>query len=156
MTHKISILFYGKKSRTTKDDMVPIYIRITVNGIRVYDCSTSKLIEVTKWSPEAGKVKGNSEEARITNNYLDALKNKVHSCERQMIQDNIEITPDSFKEKWSGIAERPRMLMEVFQHHNDQLKELLGKEYSPATWNGTTHPEIIRNPLYNGNTELTT
>lgn len=56
MTHKISILFYGKKSRTTKDDMVLIYMRVTVNGMSVYDCSTSKLTEVTKWSPEAGKV----------------------------------------------------------------------------------------------------
>jgi hypothetical protein len=79
MTRKISILFYGKKSRITKDNMVPIDIRITVNRIRVYDCSTSKLVEVTKWSPAAGKVKGNSEEARIINNYPDARQTTLNT-----------------------------------------------------------------------------
>lgn len=133
MNHKISILFYSRTSCTTKDKLVPIYMRITVNGQRIIDNTTNKFIEPAKWQTGAGKVKGNSQEARIINAYLDTLKTKVHSSEREMMLDGKEITPQSFKEKWVGTEERPLMLLEIFQQHKDQLKELIGKEYSPAT-----------------------
>ena len=32
-----------------------------------------------------------------------------------------------------GTQERPRMLMEIFQHHNDQLAVLIGREFLAAT-----------------------
>jgi hypothetical protein len=30
-------------------------------------------------------------------------------------------------------GERPHLLLEIFQYHNDQVKALLGKEYSKGT-----------------------
>lgn len=133
MNHKISVLFYSRTSRSSKEKLVPIYMRITVNGHRIADNTTDKFIEPSKWLVGAGKMRGNSEEARTINSFLDSLKNKVYACEREMMLDGKEITPQSFKEKWSGSADRSRMLLEVFQQHNDQLEELIGKEYSPAT-----------------------
>ena len=35
MEHIISILFYRKMSKKTKDNLVPIYMRITINGQRI-------------------------------------------------------------------------------------------------------------------------
>jgi len=32
MDTKISILFYGKKSKTTIDNLLPIYLRVTIGG----------------------------------------------------------------------------------------------------------------------------
>ncbi|MFT4155204.1 Arm DNA-binding domain-containing protein [Parafilimonas sp.] len=34
METKLSILFYSKTSKTTKDGLVPIYLRVTINGAR--------------------------------------------------------------------------------------------------------------------------
>ncbi len=44
------------------------------------------------------------------------------------------ITLENMKAKWFDITlERPRMLMQVFEHHNQQMKELVNKEFAPRT-----------------------
>ncbi|WP_162052271.1 Arm DNA-binding domain-containing protein [Pontibacter pamirensis] len=78
MDTKISILFYGKKSKTTTDNLLPIYLRITINGKRLETC-TNRNVTPCKWSVEAGRVKGNTEEARRINAYLDILRSKVYA-----------------------------------------------------------------------------
>jgi len=132
MEHRISILFYIRKSKMTKDKLTPIYLRITVNGQRL-EQSILRYVEVARWGVTAGRVKGSGAEARQLNAYLDTVTSKVYKLEREMVQDGIVITFESFREKWLGTTEQPRMLMEVFQQHNDQLAALVGKEFSPAT-----------------------
>lgn len=132
MEHRISILFYSKKKKVTKDNLVPIYMRITINGQRL-EHSIHRYVELSKWSSAIGRMKGNSNDARILNIYLDALTNKVYAAEREMIQDGKLVSFDAFKEKWTGVNDRPRMLMEIFQHHNDQLAALVGKGYAEGT-----------------------
>lgn len=53
--------------------------------------------------------------------------------ERKMVQDGQIITFDVFREKWFGVNERPRILLEIFQEHNDQVSALIGKEFAQAT-----------------------
>ena len=53
--------------------------------------------------------------------------------EREMIQDGLEITYQSFKEKWSGADEKSHMLLEVFKQHNDEVAQLAGKDFAAAT-----------------------
>jgi len=35
MNEKLSILFYGKKAKATSDGLLPIYMRVTVDGKRI-------------------------------------------------------------------------------------------------------------------------
>ncbi len=56
MDTKISILFYGRKSKTTRDNLLPIYLRVTIGGERL-EISTHRYVSPTRWSVEAGKVK---------------------------------------------------------------------------------------------------
>ena len=79
MNAKLSILFYAKKAKTATSGLVPIYLRITVDGKRV-EISSKRFILLEKWSQEQCKMKGNTEEARSLNAYLDILKGKVHDC----------------------------------------------------------------------------
>ena len=78
-------------------------------------------------------MKGNSSEARILNNYLDALQNKVYLAEREMILDGLEITFQSFKDKWFGSAQRTPTILELFREHNEEVALLLGKDFAPGT-----------------------
>ncbi|WP_245999691.1 site-specific integrase [Paraflavitalea soli] len=132
MEHRISSLFYIRKIKMTRDKLAPIYIRITVNDQRI-DHRIQRYIEVARWSAAAGRARGNSVEVRQLNTFLDTLTGKVLKLEREMVQDGQEITFEAFREKWMGNQERPRMLIEIFQHHNDQLAALIGKEFSAAT-----------------------
>jgi hypothetical protein len=49
MNAKLSILFYGKKSRITTKELLPIYLRVTVDGERI-EPSTHRYVHKDKWS----------------------------------------------------------------------------------------------------------
>ncbi len=57
MEHRISSLFYIRKTKMTRDKLAPIYIRITVNGQRI-DQSIQRYVEVARLSAAAGCAKG--------------------------------------------------------------------------------------------------
>jgi site-specific recombinase XerD len=132
MKTKVSILFYAKKAKAAANGLVPIYTRITVNGKRI-ELSTNRFVEISKWSTEAGKLRGTSEEARSINNHLDLLKRQIRDTEMELIYKKITITTETIKGKLLGVDERARMLVPIFQDHNNKIKELVGKEYAPGT-----------------------
>jgi site-specific recombinase XerD len=134
MEHRISVLFYARNSKKTSKGLSPIYIRLTINGHRL-EQSIGRYINPAHWSPAAGRVKGNNDQARQVNQYLDTLKSKVLTIEREMVLDGVPVNFAKFREKWLGVTDAPRMLMEIFQQHNDQMEELIqaGKEFCPAT-----------------------
>ncbi len=133
MKHKMSILFYVKSSKASKNGLLPIYQRITINGTRI-ELSTSKFVEKSKWNTAAGKIKGNSEEARLINSYLNILNAKAYETEKWMVNNNQEINAQTFKNKFLGVEERQRKLVVIFEDHNKRMKELVGKEFSINTY----------------------
>jgi len=73
MEPKLTILFIGKKSRTTRHQLLPIYLRVTIDGKR-FEVATHRHIEPSGWAPNAGKVNGTSESAQETNMALDVIR----------------------------------------------------------------------------------
>lgn len=132
MTTKISLIFYIRKSKINANGQVPIYQRITIEGKR-YEISTGQFVEEVKWSAEAGRMKGNSEEARSINNRLDMVKSKVFDVERRLFMSNTQINFENFKNEYLGKKERERTLIPIFIEHNRKIKELVGSEYAPGT-----------------------
>ena len=132
MKTKVSILFYTKRAKAAANGLVPIYTRITINGKR-FEQSTNRFVEISKWSTEGNKMKGTSEEARLINNHLDLLKNQIRDAEIELIHKKTPVTIETIKSKLLGIDERARMLVPIFQDHNNKIKELIGKEYAPGT-----------------------
>ncbi|HXD78301.1 MAG TPA: Arm DNA-binding domain-containing protein [Puia sp.] len=114
----------ARNSKKTTKGICPIYIRLTINGRRP-EQSTGRFINPSLWSPVAGRVKGNNDQARQVNQYLDTLRSKVLKLEREMVLDGIPVNFANFREKCLGITEAPRMLMEIFQQHNDQMDALI-------------------------------
>ncbi len=132
MKAKVSILFYAKRAKTNVNGLVPIYSRITVNGKRI-ELTTGRFVEFSKWSAEAGKMKGTTDEARSINSQLDILKLKIIDAQMELVHKNVPVTSESLKLKLLGGAERARMLVPIFQDHNNKIKELIGKEYAAGT-----------------------
>jgi hypothetical protein len=75
MDHKISILFYSKIASKTKDNLVPIYLRITIDGKRIAQ-TIKQFVELSKWSASSGRMKGTQSEARAFGGFLDTVNNK--------------------------------------------------------------------------------
>ena len=132
MQSKISILFYAKRSKTTTDGLVPIYLRITIDGQRI-EQTIKRYVEPIKWSKEQGKMKGQSEEARILNTYLDILKGNIYNMQKELIHDGNEANFENFRNKFCGIEERKKMLVQIFEDHNQKVEALLNQEFAPGT-----------------------
>lgn len=132
MNAKVSVLFYAKKSKTKSNLRVPIYLRITVNGKRA-EFSTGKDVEISKWSSAQNRLKGNSEEARATNKYLDILKSNVLVLENKLALSRESFDAIDIKNLLTGANTTERYLIPIFEEHNSKIEKLLGKEYAPAT-----------------------
>ena len=132
MNTSVSILFYIKRAKVNNLGVCPIYTRVTVNAKR-FEFSTNKYINPDKWSSEGSKVKGTTEEARTINSHLDYLKNQVLEAEKKLFKKDISLNSENLKNELFGLAETKRMLVPIFQDHNNKIKELVGKEYAPGT-----------------------
>ncbi|MGV7107000.1 site-specific integrase [Flavobacterium sp. U410] len=132
MNTSVSILFYIKRAKINNLGVCPIYTRVTVNAKR-FEFSANKYINPDKWSSEGNKVKGTTEEARTINSHLDYLKNQVLEAEKKLFKKDISVTSENLKNELFGLSETKRMLVPIFQDHNNKIKELVGKEYAPGT-----------------------
>lgn len=133
MNAKVSVLFYAKKSKAVSLDKVPIYLRITVNGKRA-EFSTGKTVVNEKWCSIQSRQKGNSEEARAINKYLDVLYSKILEIERNLVLSGDYFDANDIKRKLTGKNEVERFLIPIFEDHNNRIEKLLGKEYALATF----------------------
>ena len=132
MQTKLSILFYIKRAKPTTQGLVPIYLRITVNGGRI-ETSTKRFIQEEKWSAEANRVKGSHDEARAINTYLDILTSKIYDHQKDLIHAGEQVTAEALRNKLLGVEEKQRMLVPVFEQHNKQMESLIGIEFAQGT-----------------------
>lgn len=134
MSQTISVAFYTRKDRATDDGLLPVFMKITIGGKRLV-VMTKIFVKPTEWSGKNGKLKTNSEEARRVNKMLDAFKMRAFDYQRELMNEGKEVTLASMKAKWYGLSlEKARMLMEVFKEHNEQMKALINREFSPLTF----------------------
>jgi site-specific recombinase XerD len=132
MNAKISTTFLLKTAKINSKGQMPIYLRITVDGKR-FEISTNKYIEKAKWSTETKKIKGNSEEARSVNEYLNLLSSKVFETQKQLILENKEITFETLRNRITNKDENNKTIIGVFKLHNERMEKLVGIEYSYNT-----------------------
>ena len=64
-----SILIWINASRS-KNNEADLFARITVNQKRV-NISLKRKVSIDSWDKSKSKIKGNSQEARVINNYID-------------------------------------------------------------------------------------
>jgi site-specific recombinase XerD len=133
MNATISILFYLKRAKANAQGLAPIFQRITINGRRL-DNSTGKFVDPSKWHPEMSKMRGNSEEARLINGHLNNLRTKILIAEKELNKKDIPVNLETLKNMLLGTKERQRLLVPIFEEHNNKIKELLGIEYAPGTY----------------------
>lgn len=110
----------------------PIYCRITIDGERL-QFATQRTIEPSKWISAAGIVKGNSEEARTINAYLDLISVELNKHYNILLSTSQTISVHTLRNSYLGIKEKQKGLIEIFKYHNDQMKELIGLDVVKST-----------------------
>lgn len=150
ISKSFGLLFYLKKPRNESQKERSIYLRITVDGA-FREMSIHRTCSKDRWNQKAGRAIVNRVTGRraaivpshqddvisALNAYLDTLTAKVHEARHQLIMSGKPVTAESIRDFLQGRretnTERPHMLLEIFQYHNDQVKALVGKEFSKGT-----------------------
>ncbi|WP_394667040.1 Arm DNA-binding domain-containing protein [uncultured Chryseobacterium sp.] len=121
MNKTFNLLFFIKKNKIRTNGTAPIYLRITIDG-KAADIAAKRYIDPKKWDVKAHKALGNSQEVKTLNLYLKTLEQKVYDFHYLMLKEENFITAESLKSKLLGTDIEQRMLIPIFQEHNDKVE----------------------------------
>ena len=133
MVNTFSTLFYIKDERRDKNGKAGLYLRITVDGRRT-SLSLHRKVDPSKWDSRMNKLKGKGVEAEELNRFMTTVRHKVNKIQHRLIEEGNPFTALDIKNIYQGKDREVKMLLEVFDEHNRQMKSLVDKEFSLSTW----------------------
>lgn len=128
----VSLLFYLKKSKPDSEGRAMIYLRITVKGRRS-ELSTGRKTYPHKWNATASMVQGFSEDVRQLNAYLNKMRTDLYKQAEKFRENDLPLTAISLRHAYLGKDQKYKMLLEIFQEHNDQVDGLVGQDFAEGT-----------------------
>jgi len=128
----VSLLFYLKKSKADSEGRAMIYLRITVDGRRV-EMSTHRKTYPHKWNTAQSMVQGFSPEIRQLNVYLAKIRTNIYKHAEKLKEADYPLTAESLRDAYLGKGQKYKMLLEVFQEHNNQVDSLVGQDFAEGT-----------------------
>tara|TARA_R110002049_G_scaffold108158_2_gene256246 strand:+ start:290 stop:1423 length:1134 start_codon:yes stop_codon:yes gene_type:complete len=107
-------------------------MRITLDGRRA-ECSVSRKVKLNEWNSKTQLTLGNSVASQEINRHLGVIKNKVYSIQQNFERDNQSYSATTLRDAILGNDKTKKMLLEIFQEHNDKVESLIGKDFSAGT-----------------------
>ena len=133
--NSFNVLFFIKKAKLLKNGEASVCMRITVNGARVEN-NIRMSVEPVLWNQAKECAKGKSRKACELNLYIEQAKIKLRKLFDELEERNHSITARILQEKFFGANEEVkevRTIIGTMQEHNDQCRELVGKDYALIT-----------------------
>ena len=107
-----------------KNNQVSVYARITVNGKRA-NISLQRKVLVSEWDSNKGRARGNKQESRLLNRYLDQVKNRIYGAHDELVKEKTFICAQSIKARFLGEDNEEYSLLTLVDYHNTQMSESL-------------------------------
>ena len=114
-TQTFGICFVLRNNKTAKQEAL-IHARITVDGKRA-EFSLKRNINPVNWNQAKGCAKGNKEEFRSLNNYLEQVRRRIFECREELLLDDQVITPVTIKNLFLGSSPDEKKLSHLFDYH---------------------------------------
>ena len=147
--HCTTVYFLLKKSRKDKNGKTPIVAFISVNGERV-SYYTGKKVSISEWDRVKQMVKGNSENARLINEYINQLRHKIFEKELELMEKGFLVTASLLKDAVNDKVEavNSKTLMQLFHDYQKVRLPLVGKTIVQDTYDDNMKSELKRNDIY--------
>nr|WP_294795588.1 site-specific integrase [uncultured Mucilaginibacter sp.] len=126
VNQELSILFWLWKAKQTSDGKIPIYVRITVNGLRE-QFSSGRKIMAEYWNEETGFANKAYKDAAIINNYITATTKELEKCYEQLSENRGYVTAKMVKDTYLFKPDPKPTLMRAFKIHNGEFAEKVSK-----------------------------
>ncbi|MCA6457470.1 MAG: site-specific integrase, partial [Chitinophagaceae bacterium] len=82
---------------------------------------------------KANLVDPKSPQGNEINEYLQILKHKAYRYQAEILMGGQELTIENFRFRWLGTSGKQRMILEIFEDHNQKVAQLVGKDFAEGT-----------------------
>ncbi|MDE6878594.1 MAG: site-specific integrase [Odoribacter sp.] len=132
MSSTFKILFYIRKNYLNRDKKAPIMIRVTIDG-RMVQFNSKLDIEPQCWNPKKQRADGSGKQVKMFNTLLENIKYSLQHHFHEIACEETP-TPEKVRDSFLGVAEKENTLMSLFNRHLDNLKNIVGKGMTQATY----------------------
>ena len=119
----ITILFHLKRRKNSKGEQ-PIYLRLTVNGVRK-EKSLNRSISSYKWDKNKQHGKGRSEEIQSLNVFISSVKSRLYQKHQEMLNNEEPISAETLMNRYLGKEEKSKTLLEIINNENIKKSKLI-------------------------------
>jgi hypothetical protein len=128
VNEKLSILVLPNNARKSKDGIVPLQVRLTVNLKRAV-ISLGQKVPENLWDQEAGRMKGNSQEARLLNNAIEQCKVKLRQLFSTLELQGEDVTVEMLRDAYQGKTEEAKTLLYAIDFVIERFEKKVEKQY---------------------------
>ncbi len=130
-------LFWIYRSRVDKLGQSPIMLRLIIAN-EIKNISTGVKINAQAWDAQKQRIKGSDLQAAKLNQELTSLENQLLECYysllQQMDQVRVRFVVDRFQSaKFKPAIKTIPTLLQMYDLHNEEMAQLVGKVYTNAT-----------------------
>lgn len=96
-----------------------------------------KSILPSLWDQSKERSKGTSASAIDLNRFIEEARIRIHQIVTELQQEGAEINPLIVQQRFYGVGQvrkQERTILQVLQEHNDEAKQLIGKDFVEITW----------------------
>ncbi|MDR2148030.1 MAG: site-specific integrase, partial [Tannerella sp.] len=127
------VLFFLKRDKQKTNGTVPLYCRITVDGLEArfgMKCDVNPKL----WDVKTGKATGRTVEAVRINALVDSTKAAIFRIYRELQERDNYVTAGKIKNVFLGVEQKSQTLLELFDCHNRERSETVGINIGRATF----------------------
>ncbi|MFH2141985.1 MAG: site-specific integrase [Bacteroidota bacterium] len=128
-----SLSFFTKKHRIKENGEMPLYLRISINAKRL-EMSLHRNIDSSIWNVQNNTIIGAIKKAQDLRSYIYSITATIFEHHKHLRESGKDITPEVLRNAFLGIEEdKGKKILELYQEHNNRIKQLIGIDYSPET-----------------------
>lgn len=129
-----TILFFIKRSKLLRNNEAPIYLRITVNGIRE-EISIRRSIKPEDWNESKGVAEESAEFSNEINQYLNQIRHEIYQHHLDLKDRKKTVSASALKNAFlKNENDDDITILEAYQEHNEDLKIRIDKGVSRSTY----------------------
>lgn len=133
MANKIKVLFWLHRTKTNKEGLAPLILRLSYQNKRT-EKATGYYVNPKDWNIARQRLKGNSSNTIIINEWIEETLVKVSDSFRDEVRSNNSIHLASIMNCLFAEAKEEPELLKLMAEYNERMKERVGKDYSYSTY----------------------
>ena len=123
-TSKTFSIHFWLSMAKEKNDLAPIYARVTVDGKRA-EISLKRSTSVTYWDTRSKRANWRTSEGKALNVYLDQVYADLLECHKQLLSESKYVTAQAIKARYLGEDEQHKTLLQLVSYHNENMVSVL-------------------------------